>query len=129
MLKRNAQEMVAEAKARIRECVPQAAAAMMAAGGWLLLDVREPDEYAAGHLAGALNVPRGLLEFRLSGDAALGDTSRPVLVYCKTSGRAALAARVMQEMGYGQVLSMAGGFDAWLAAGLPVRQPQALGFD
>jgi rhodanese-related sulfurtransferase len=129
MLKRHVQEMVAEAKARIRECAPLATAAMMAAGDWLLLDVRESDEYAAGHLAGALNVPRGLLEFRLSGDAALGDTSRPVLVYCKTSGRAALAALVMQEMGFAHVVSMAGGFDAWEAAGLPVAKPQVLGFD
>jgi len=129
MLKRNAHELVAAAKALITECTPQAAQARLADGGVLLLDVREPDEYAAGHLAGAINIPRGVLEFRLSGDAALADTGRPVLVYCKTSGRAALAARVMQEMGFADVTSMAGGFDAWVAAGLPVQQPQALGYD
>lgn len=129
MLKRNAHELVAAAKALITECTPQAAQAMLAGGEVLLLDVREPDEYRAGHLAGAVNIPRGLLEFRLSGEAALADTERPVLVYCKTSGRAALAAQVMQQMGFGKVTSLAGGFDAWVAAGLPVRQPPALGFD
>lgn len=129
MLKRNAHALVAAAKAQITECTPEAAQAQLAAGGVLLLDVREPDEYRAGHLAGAVNIPRGLLEFRLSGDASLADTGRPVLVYCKTSGRAALAASVMQEMGFVNVTSMAGGFDAWVAAGLPVHQPAALGFD
>lgn len=129
MLKRNAHELVAAAKALITECTPQVAQARLADGGVLLLDVREPDEYQAGHLVGAINIPRGVLEFRLSGDAALADTDRPVLVYCKTSGRAALAAKAMQEMGFANVTSMAGGFDAWVAAGLPVQQPQALGFD
>lgn len=129
MLKRNAHELVAAARAHIHECTLAEAKAQLAAGQVLLLDVREPDEYQAGHLAGAINVPRGLLAFRLSGDAMLGDTGRQVLVYCKTSGRAALAALVMQQMGFAHVVSMAGGFDAWAAAGLPVDQPQALGFD
>lgn len=129
MLKRNAHELVAAAKAHIHECTLEEAKAQVATGQVLLLDVREPDEYHAGHLAGAINVPRGVLEFRLSGDATLGDTGRQVLLYCKTSGRAALAARVMQDMGFVQVQSLAGGFDAWVAAGLPVDQPQVLGFD
>ncbi len=129
MLKRNAHELVAAAKAEIKECTLEEAKMLVATGSVLLLDVREPEEYHAGHLARAVNVPRGLLEFRLSGDATLGDTSRAILLYCKTSGRAALAAKVMQDMGFEQVVSMAGGFDAWVAAGLPVEKPQALGFD
>ncbi|MEQ6289262.1 rhodanese-like domain-containing protein [Vogesella sp. GCM10023246] len=129
MLKQTAHDLVAAAKAQIQECSLPQAQQLLAAGQSLLLDVREPEEFAAGHLAGALNIPRGLLEFRLSGDPALAEVGRTVLLYCKSSGRAALAARVMQEMGYQDVVSIAGGFDAWLAAGMPVEKPRPLGFD
>lgn len=88
-----------------------------------IIDVREPDEYAAGHLAGAINFPRGLLEFKLSGTPALEPRDLSVVLYCKTSGRAALAASAMQAMGYLNVVSIAGGYDAWVEAGKPVVKP------
>lgn len=71
MLKQTAHDLVMAARAHIRECTPQQAAEQLAAGQRLVLDVREPDEYAAGHLPGAVNIPRGVLEFRLSADPAL----------------------------------------------------------
>ena len=94
-----------------------------------IIDVREADEYAAGHMPGAINIPRGLLEFKLSGTPALDQRNLSVVLYCKTSGRSALAAMSMQAMGYLDVVSMAGGFDAWVEAGLPVVKPALPRFD
>ena len=95
----------------------------------VIIDVREADEYAAGHLEGAVNIPRGLLEFKLSGTPELESRDMNVLLYCKTSGRSALAAATMQNMGYSNVVSMAGGYDAWAAAGKPVVKPKQPSFD
>lgn len=120
---KTALDMVAQAKARIQEvALPEAEAAI--AQAQVLIDVREPDEFRQGHLPGAVNMPRGLLEFQLSSNPACQVPDLQVVLYCKTSGRAALAALAMQEMGYTQVRSIAGGFDAWVAAGKPVVQPQ-----
>jgi len=94
-----------------------------------LIDVREPEEYHAGHLPGAINVPRGLLEFKLSNDPALEDRSLNLVIYCKNSGRSALSAKVMKEMGYLHVQSIAGGIEAWEAADMPLVKPQLPDFD
>lgn len=95
----------------------------------VVIDVREADEFAAGHLPGAVLVPRGLLEFKLSGTPALSGRDLKVVLYCKTSGRAALAAQTMQSMGYLNVSSLAGGFDAWAAASKTVVKPDQPAFD
>ena len=116
---KTALDLVAAAKARIHE-IPIEAAATAIAQADVLIDVREPDEYRQGHLAGSVNIPRGLLEFKLSSQDALSLRDLRVVLYCKTSGRAALAACAMQDMGYLNVQSIVGGFDAWLAAGKPV---------
>lgn len=110
------------AKAQTRE-TPLADADAALAAADVVIDVREPDEYAAGHLQGAVNLPRGLLEFKLSGNPALERRDLTVVLYCKTSGRAALAAASMQAMGYLNVVSIAGGYDAWVVAGKPVVKP------
>lgn len=120
---KTALELVAEAKARVHE-LSVAEAAQVLAKVDVLIDVREPDEYRQGHLPGAVNMPRGLLEFQLSSNPACQNAELNVLLYCKTSGRAALAACAMQDMGYRNVRSIAGGYDAWAAAGQPVRQPR-----
>lgn len=113
---KNAHDLVLEARAQIHEvALVEADAAIRAAA--VLLDVREVDEFHAGHIAGAINIPRGLLEFKLSADPELCSRDLNILLYCKTSGRAALAACTLQAMGYRQVQSLAGGLDAWLAAG------------
>jgi rhodanese-related sulfurtransferase len=125
---KTAHDLVMAAKARIQE-VPLDHAEQALREADVLLDVREADEFAAGHLPGAIHVSRGLLEFKLSGTEALSARDLNVVLYCKTSGRAALAAAVMHEMGYLQVRSLAGGFDAWVASGKPVHKPAQPSFE
>ena len=125
---KTAHDLVMQAKSSIREvALDEAEQAIRDAD--LLLDVREADEFATGHLPGAVLVPRGLLEFRLSSTPAMEPRDLKIVLYCKTSGRAALAARAMQEMGYLNVQSIAGGFDAWAGAGKPVAKPEQPSFD
>ena len=124
---KTALDLVMAAKAQSREIALAEANAALAAAD-VVIDVREPDEYAAGHLQGAVNLPRGLLEFKLSGNPALERRDLAVVLYCKTSGRAALAAASMQAMGYLNVVSIAGGYDAWVAAGKPVVKPNLPSF-
>lgn len=124
---KTALDLVAAAKARIQEIPVEAAQAAIAQAD-VLIDVREPDEYRQGHLPGAVNMPRGLLEFQLSGQPALASRDLHMVLYCKTSGRAALAACAMQDMGYLNVQSIIGGFDAWVAAGKSVAQPSTPAF-
>jgi rhodanese-related sulfurtransferase len=95
----------------------------------VLIDVREADEFAQGHLPNAVHMSRGMLEFKLSASPQFQSRDLKVVLYCKTSGRAALCAKAMQEMGYLHVVSIAGGIDAWMAAGLPVIKPQQPSFE
>jgi len=125
---KTALELVAAAKARVTEIpVTDAEAAIRDAD--VLNDVRESEEFAAGHLPGAIHASRGMLEFKLAGNPALAARDLKVVLYCKTSGRAALAAAAMQDMGYLDVVSIAGGYDAWVAAGKPVHRPEAPSFE
>lgn len=125
---KSAHDLVAQARSKIREVNVEDAPAVIA-NAEVLVDVREPDEYRAAHLEGALNIPRGLLEFKLGTMPELAAPDTRIVLYCKTSGRAALSAVSLQEMGYRAVCSIAGGFDAWVAAGLPVVHPQLPSFD
>ena len=125
---KTAHDLVVHAKALTRELpVDQAAVVMQEAD--VVIDVREADEYAAGHIPGALHASRGMLEFKLSASPELSRRDLKVVLYCKTSGRAALAAASMKDMGYVNVTSIAGGFDAWVAAGQPVAKPAQPSFD
>ena len=125
---KTAHDLVTAAKALVQEIpLDQADEAIRTAD--VLIDVREADEYQAGHIPGAIHASRGVLEFRLSSTPELSARDLKVVLYCKTSGRAALAARAMQGMGYLQVQSIAGGFDAWAAAGKPVASPEPPSFD
>lgn len=117
---KSAQELVLEARSRIVE-LPLAEAATWRPDGVLVVDVREPVEYGAGHVPGAINLPRGVLEFRLEASPEWANRHRPVLLYCQTSNCAALAAQSLLQMGYTTVRSIAGGFDDWVAAGLPIE--------
>jgi len=121
------QDLVAAAKAHVQE-VPLAEAEAAIREADALIDVREESEFAAGHIPGAIHASRGMLEFKLAGNPALQARDIKVVLYCKTSGRAALAAASMREMGYLNVKSIAGGFDAWLAAGKPVAKPELPSF-
>ncbi len=124
---KTALDLVAAAKAGIHEVnVAQAQDAVQQAD--LPIDVREADEYAQGHLPGAVHMPRGMLEFKLTGNPAYQPRDLRIVLYCKTSGRAALSAQSLQAMDYLNVQSIAGGYDAWVAADLPVAKPQAPSF-
>ena len=125
---KTAHDLVAAAKSGIRE-VELNAAPQAIADADVLLDVREADEYANGHIPGAIHISRGLLEFKLSNDPNLSSRDLKIVLYCKNSGRAALASKVLHEMGYIHVQSIAGGFDAWALAGNPVAKPNAIQFD
>ena len=125
---KTAHDLVLAAKKQCRSAsVEEAQALLLSADA--IIDVREADEYAAGHLAGAINLPRGLLEFKLSGTPALEQRDLNVVLYCKTSGRSALAAISMQSMGYLNVVSIDGGYDAWVNAGKPVVKPAQPSFE
>jgi sulfur dioxygenase len=89
---------------------------LLAEGNIVVVDVREESEYANGHIDNAIPLPRGVLEFKIGNIPELADKSKTVLTYCRTGGRAALAAQTMQQLGYKNVLSIAGGFEAWQQA-------------
>jgi rhodanese-related sulfurtransferase len=125
---KTAHDLVAAAKTRIHEvALADADRAIQEAN--VVIDVREADEFSAGHLPGAIHASRGMLEFKMSGNPALSARDIKIVLYCKTSGRAALAACALQDMGYLQVQSIAGGFDAWAAAGKPVVKPSLPSFE
>jgi rhodanese-related sulfurtransferase len=125
---KTAHDLVALAKSQIKE-VSLADAPQQIQESDILLDVREADEYASGHIPGAIHMSRGMLEFKVSSNPALSARDLKIVLYCKTSGRAALAAKALHEMGYFNIESIAGGFDAWVAAGNPVVKPQPLEFE
>jgi rhodanese-related sulfurtransferase len=112
-------ELVAEAKAQISE-IDVATAATAQALGVTLIDIREPAEFDAARLAGAASIPRGVLEFKTVDHPALANKDSRIVIYCRSGGRAALAALNLKRLGYSQVESIAGGIEAWKAAGQAV---------
>jgi rhodanese-related sulfurtransferase len=110
------QDLVAIAKQHITEVTVMTARQLLAEGNIVVVDTREESEYAAGHIENALLLPRGVLEFKIGNSPELADKSKAVLIYCRTGGRSALAAQTLQQLGYNNVLSMAGGFEAWQKA-------------
>ena len=125
---KTAHDLVALAKSSIKE-VSLADTPQAIQNADILLDVREADEYASGHIPGAIHMSRGMLEFKLSGNPAISARDLKIVLYCKTSGRAALAAKALHEMGYQHVQSIGGGFDAWIEAGNPIAKPETVVFE
>ena len=125
---KTAHDLVAEAKKEIQE-VPLANAEAAIKNADLLLEGRDADEYRSSHIPGAVNISRGMLEFKFTNDPALENRQMKIVLYCKTSGRAALSAKALKEMGYMNVQSIEGGFDAWLEAGKEVAQPDLPKFE
>ncbi|MFM9138798.1 MAG: rhodanese-like domain-containing protein, partial [Actinomycetota bacterium] len=103
-------DLLAQAKSAITE-VDTADAASRIERGVVVLDVREPDEYEQGALPNALHIPRGHLEAQI--ETKIVDKSAPVVVYCAGGVRSAFAAKTLAELGYTDVVSMAGGFGKW----------------
>jgi molybdopterin/thiamine biosynthesis adenylyltransferase/rhodanese-related sulfurtransferase len=116
--------MLATAKGNIREITTEEAEAELARPGAVLLDVREPDEYEQGALAGAVHLPRGNLETSIEG--RIPDKAAHVLVMCAGGVRSAFAADTMQQLGYTDVASVAGGFNRWKDEGRAWSAPRAL---
>ena len=120
-------DLLANAKSQIVEIDTATAEARIEAGNVLVLDVREPDEYDEGALADAVHIPRGHLEAQIEGRAL--DRDQTIVVYCAGGVRSAFAARTLQELGYSDVLSMAGGFGKWKDEGRAWSQPVTLTAD
>jgi len=125
----SARDLVARARAKITEIsVAELSEQLRDAVSPVLIDVREVDEFEAGHIAGAAHIPRGVIELEvkpnpeLAGKTheALQDPNRALALYCRSGGRSALAAVALQEIGFVDVVSVAGGIVAWESAGLPV---------
>lgn len=112
-------DLVTEAKQKITEVSVESTNDKLNSNP--ILDVREPAEFAAGHLPGAINIPRGVLEFKIGADPLLHDKQgEEVIVYCQTGGRSALATEALHKIGYDKAVSMAGGFKEWLEKGYEV---------
>ena len=117
-----AMDLVAAAKKNITEI--DADTVHITISNHLILDVREAAEYAAGCLPGAINISRGVLEFKIGSHPDFQDQhDADITVYCLTGGRSALAAEALNKLGYKKVVSLAGGFNAWKENGLPINQP------
>jgi sulfur-carrier protein adenylyltransferase/sulfurtransferase len=91
----------------------------------LFVDVREQDEWDEGHIPGAVHISRGFLESRI--ESAVPDKSRPIVVYCQSGNRSLFAGKTLEELGYENVTSLAGGYTDWKRSGLPTQLPQSLG--
>lgn len=116
-------ELIRQVRSEIREVTPQQARERGAAGA-VLIDVREADEWAQGNVPGAVFIPRGFLEQRV--EEKVPDRAHEVILYCAGGTRSAFGARTLQELGYTNVTSMAGGFGRWKEAGLPISVPKTL---
>lgn len=117
---RSFRDLVNEAKQQIREVTPEEVERMSnVASSLLVVDVREKDDYEAGHLPDAVSIPRGALEMNI--DDHTTDEERPIVLYCGGGSRSSLSALTLQQMGYRNVMSLTGGFRAWKEAGRPVE--------
>ncbi|HEC10799.1 MAG TPA: molybdopterin-synthase adenylyltransferase MoeB [Acidimicrobiales bacterium] len=117
-------ELLAQARTQVREVDTSTVELTLSGEGTVLLDVREPDEFAQGAIPGAVHIPRGQLESQV--ENRLPDHDAPVVIYCAGGVRSVFAARTLAEMGYADVVSMAGGFDRWKDEGRAWTTPRTL---
>jgi len=117
-------DLLKQAKASIREVDGAGAAEAVIRPGTVVLDVREADEYEQGALPGAVHIPRGFLESQV--ESRLPDRDAPMVVYCAGGTRSAFAAKTLGELGYTDVVSLAGGFNQWKNDGRPWETPRTL---
>lgn len=130
---KTSQQLVIDAKSRIVEVTVQELASALQDHHTILVDVREPDEYVQGFVGRSVNYPRGVLEMRIHQYPCVSAhyqplqalellATKPLYLICRSGARSALAADALQGMGFEQVYSVAGGFQAWLDAGYPVER-------
>jgi rhodanese-related sulfurtransferase len=114
-------KLVQDAKSRIKEWNVQETKKRLDAGEkFTLVDVREESEWAAGHVAGAVHLGKGVIERDI--EQRIPDKSAPVVLYCGGGFRSALVADNLQKMDYKNVISMDGGWKGWVAAGYPTAK-------
>ena len=114
-----AHDMVTTAKKTIIEVSISDAKALFDKGGYIFLDCRTSREFKMGHIPGAINISRGLLEFKIA--KKVPDKNANIIIYCKSGGRGSLATCTLSRMGYKDVKNMAGGWNTWEKAGYPVE--------
>jgi adenylyltransferase/sulfurtransferase len=115
----NYRELLQQVRSEISEIDATHARERIESGEPVVVDVREQDEWDEGHIPGAVHVPRGHLESRI--ERLAPDTARPVVVYCSAGNRSAFAAKTLTDLGYEDVVSLAGGFTDWKRNGFPVQ--------
>jgi len=120
MAEKGYSDLVAEAKKKITEISPTDAAAKTKSSDAVIVDVREKDEFDESHIPDAVHMSRGMLELEI--EDKFPDRNTEIICHCGGGGRSALAADTLQKMGYKNVRSMAGGFKAWKAVGLPTSK-------
>jgi len=117
-------ELLREARSEIREVTPAETDALRQRGGIALIDVREASEWEQGHVPGATHVSKSYLEGSI--EAVVPDRATPVVLYCAGGVRSLFAGQTLAAMGYSDVASMSGGFQAWKSQGLDWTQPVVL---
>jgi adenylyltransferase/sulfurtransferase len=123
----SSRDLLTKTRKEIREVSVQDVQSRIQNNGVALLDVREKEEWDEGHLPGATFLPRGFLEVRI--EKAVPEKEKPVVVYCAGGTRSAFAAKTLQDLGYKDVVSMAGGYGEWKNAGLPFVVPEKMSKD
>jgi rhodanese-related sulfurtransferase len=123
----NVKNLLEAANAAVPRITPAEAKEMMAKGDTLVVDVRDaPEVEKTGKIAGAVNVSRGMLEFRADPETPYHDKSfakdKTIIVYCASGGRSTLSGKVLKDMGYAQVYNL-GAFKDWADSGGPVDKP------
>jgi rhodanese-related sulfurtransferase len=129
-LSHTVRDLINTARALIREIGPRELLDLQSAGA-AIIDVREADEFEEGHIPGAVNIPRGLLEFEVDGHPAvawrsaeeLSHRERPVVLYCLSGGRSTLAAAALTGLGFTSAVSLRGGILHWADDGHAVDVP------
>lgn len=117
-------DLLAQTKTQITEIDTASAASRIDAGGVVVLDVREPDEYEQGALPDALHISRGFLESQI--ESNIPEKATPIVVYCAGGVRSAFAAKTLNDLGYSDVSSLVGGFGKWKDEGRPWNTPEQL---
>jgi rhodanese-related sulfurtransferase len=123
-------QMMDAANAAVPRITPAQAKEMIAGNNTLVIDVRDAPEVAkSGKVAGAINVSRGMLEFRADPETPYYDQSfdkgKTLILYCASGGRSALAGKVLKDMGYDRVYNL-GAFKEWSESGAPVEKPPGM---
>ncbi len=108
-------KLVEEARKDVKEIDVQELRRMLPQGGFTLIDVREPQEVMRGKINGAVPIPRGVLESQI--DQATSNFDEPIVLYCASGNRSALAAQSLKKMGFTNVSSLIGGWKAWMESG------------